>query len=113
MTHRNIKIVVTAAVLIGAFSGLLWTTLRSGTEYFKNVNEVLPDRQAWQGKTLQLHGYVVPGSIMRTRDSLQWRFKVQNDPPRVTTAANGEIVDASFTGIAPDTFKDEAEVVLH
>ena len=112
MTHRYIKIAATLAVLMLAFGGLLWSTLREGTEYFKNVNEVLPNRQAWEGKGLQLHGYVVPGSIYRKRDSLEYRFKVQNDPPRGGALVNSAVVEASYSGIVPDTFKDEAEVVL-
>jgi cytochrome c-type biogenesis protein CcmE len=95
-----------------AFAGLLWSTLREGTEYFKNVDEVMTDRQAWEGKPLQLHGYVVPGSIMRKPNSLEWRFKVQNSPPRAAAVAPDNIVEASYTGVVPDTFKDEAEVVL-
>ena len=97
--------------LVVAFAGLLWSTLRQGTEYFKNVDEVMTDRQAWEGKPLQLHGYIVPGSIYRSRsDSLEWRFQIQNDPPRVAGA--GTIVNVAYTGIVPDTFKPEAEVVL-
>ena len=116
MTHRYIKIGVTSTVLVLAFAGLLWSTLREGTEYFKNVDEVMADRQAWEGKPLQLHGYVVPGSIMRGRDesgslTLEYRFKVQNDPARANQSP-AHIVDASYVGIVPDTFKDEAEVVL-
>jgi cytochrome c-type biogenesis protein CcmE len=111
MTHRYIKIAVTSVVLILAFSALLWSTLREGTEYYKNVSEVLPQQQQWHGKKLQLHGYVVPGSIYRKRDSLEYRFKVQNDPARANAVA-GPVVEASYTGIVPDTFKDEAEVVL-
>jgi cytochrome c-type biogenesis protein CcmE len=38
---------------------------------------------------------------------------VQNDPPRGATAVSTDIVEASYTGVVPDTFKDEAEVVLH
>ena len=79
MTHRYIKIGATTAVLVIAFTGLLWSTLREGTEYYKHVDEVMANQQAWQGKRLQLHGHVV---------------------------------DAYYTGIVPDTFKDEAEVVL-
>ena len=111
MTHRYIKIGLTSVVLVLAFAGLLWSTLRDGTEYYKHVNEVTAQPQAWEGKKLQLHGYVVPGSIMRRRDSLEYRFKVQNDPAKSGTA-QGVVVDASYTGIVPDTFKDEAEVVL-
>jgi cytochrome c-type biogenesis protein CcmE len=103
MTHRNIKIAVTATVLVAAFIGLLWSTLRDGTEYYKHVDEVMTSPQQWEGKRLQLHGFVVPGSIMEKRDSLEFRFKVQN---------KGSVVDASYTGVVPDTFKDEAGVVL-
>jgi len=117
MAHRHIKMVVTVVVLVGAFSGLLWATLRDGTEYYKNVDEVIADRAAWEGKPLQLHGYVVPGSVLRGRDAagnptLEYRFKVQNHPPRANEAADARIVEASYTGIVPDTFKGEAEVVL-
>jgi len=111
MSHRYIKLILTALVLVLAFGGMMWTTLREGTEYFKNVDEVLPQAQQWSGKQLQLHGYVVPGSIMRKRDSLDWRFKVQNNPARAAGASGG-VVEATYTGIVPDTFKDEAEVVL-
>ena len=110
MTHRYIKMGATGTVLVLAFVGLLWSTLRDGTEYFKYVDEVLPQRQAWEGKPLQLKGYVVPGSILRKRDSLEYRFKVQNNPARASQS--GGVVEASYTGIVPDTFKDEAEVVL-
>ncbi len=111
MTHRNIKIAATAVVLVGAFAGLLWSTLQDGTEYFKHVDEVMTNQQAWQGKPMQLHGYVVPGSILKRPDTLEYKFRVQNNPARANPG--GSIVEVSYTGIVPDTFKDEAEVVLH
>jgi cytochrome c-type biogenesis protein CcmE len=110
MTHRYIKIGVTAAVLVAAFSALLWTTLREGTEYFKHVDEVMADPQAWEGKRVQLHGYVVPGSLLVKPNTLEYKFKVQNNPAHA--GPSGRVVDAYYKGIVPDTFKDEAEVVL-
>ena len=115
MTHRYIKIGLTASVLVLAFTGMLWSTLREGTEYYKNVDEVIPQAQQWSGKQMQLHGYVVPKSIKRRRDAsgnitLDYIFKVQNNPARASEP--GSVVDANYTGIVPDTFKDEAEVVL-
>ncbi len=103
MTHRYIKIGITSIVLVLAFSGLLWSTLREGTEYYKHVDEVMADRAAWEGKPLQLHGFVVPGTIRRKADSLDFIFDVQS---------NGSVVNASYSGIVPDTFKDDSEVVL-
>ena len=103
MRDRAVKIGITTVVLSLAFGGLLWSTLSEGTEYYKHVDEVMGDPSAWQDKRLQLHGFVVPDSILRKRDSLDWRFRVEN---------NGSIVDASYTGVVPDTFKDGAEVVV-
>ena len=82
MTHRYIKIGATVLVLGLAFSGMLWSTLRDGTEYFKNVDEVIGKHQQWQDKRVQLHGYVVPGTFMRRPNTLDVQFKVQNNPAR-------------------------------
>jgi cytochrome c-type biogenesis protein CcmE len=103
MNSKVLRVGLTTIVLVVAFAGLLWSTLRDGTEYYKHVEEVMSRPDAWYGKRLQLHGYVVPDSILRRRDSLDYRFKVQS---------KGAVVPASYTGIVPDTFKDDAEVVL-
>ena len=115
MTHRYIKIGATVLVLGLAFSTMLWSTLREGTEYFKNVDEVIGKHEAWQGKKVQLHGYVVPGTWVQRKNAsgvltLEYHFKVQNNPAR--RSVSGGIIAASYTGLLPDTFKDEAEVVL-
>jgi cytochrome c-type biogenesis protein CcmE len=103
MRHKAVKIGVTAVVLVLALAGLLWSTLREGTEYYKHVDEVVANPGAWEGKRLQLHGFVVRDSILRRRDSLEYRFQIQN---------KGKVLPASYTGIVPDTFSDDAEVVL-
>ena len=101
MSTKSIKIAVTSAVITLALGGLFYTTLSEGTEYYKHVDEVMTDPGAWQGKKLQLHGYVT--DLRRRPDSLDYRFQVQN---------KGSIVQATYTGIVPDTFKDGSEVVL-
>ena len=110
MKQRSIKIAATAVVLASAFGFMMWTTLRDGAEYFKNVDEVVAQRTALEGKKLQLHGYVIPGSRMTKPNTLQYWFRVQNNPIRSGEPGNSMAV--SYTGIVPDTFKDEAEVVL-
>jgi cytochrome c-type biogenesis protein CcmE len=103
LRQRIVRIALTSLVLMLAFGGLLWSTLREDVEYYKHVDEVMVNPGAWQGKRLQLHGFVVPESIFRRRDSLDYRFQVQN---------KGAVVGAVYSGIVPDTFKDESEVVL-
>jgi cytochrome c-type biogenesis protein CcmE len=103
MKTKALKIVATAVVLLGALGGLMYTSLQEGTEYYKHVDEVMSDPAAWHGKKLQLHGYVVDKSIMRRPDTLDYIFKIQS---------NGKIVNARYTGVVPDTFKDGSEVVI-
>ena len=103
MKTKALKIAATAVVLLGAIGALMYTSLQEGTEYYKHVDEVMIDPSAWHGKKLQLHGYVVDKSIMRKPDSLDYIFQIQS---------NGQVVNARYTGVVPDTFKDGSEVVI-
>jgi cytochrome c-type biogenesis protein CcmE len=103
MTQKFAKIAVTAVVLASAFGGLMWYSLQQDMQYYKHVDEVMASPAQWQGKALQLHGFVVPGSIFRAKNTLDWKFKVES---------KGSVVDAAYHGVVPDTFKDESEVVL-
>lgn len=103
MSRKTAKIGVTGIILATAFVGLLWSTLSEGTEYYKHVDEVMVNPSPWYGKKLQLHGHVVDGSILRKRDTLDYKFEVHN---------NGQVVHARYSGIVPDTFKSGSEVVI-
>jgi cytochrome c-type biogenesis protein CcmE len=103
MSKKAIRILATVIVLGGAFGTLLVASLRENTQFYKKVDEVMPQAASWYGKSLQLHGFVENGSIMRRPNTLDYQFKVRN---------GDAIVLASYTGVVPDTFKDGAEVVL-
>ena len=103
MKHKALKVGFTAFVILGSFFGLLYSTMSGSTEYYKHVEEVMGAPGPWYGKHLQLHGFVVPDSILKKRNSMEYRFKVQSQ---------GQVVDATYTGVVPDTFKDDSEVVL-
>ena len=103
MSLKLMKIGVTVVVLAGAFAGLFYSTLAEGTEYYKHVEEVMVAPDDWYGKRLQLHGFVAKDSIRRKRESLDYRFTIES---------KGRTIQASYSGVVPDTFKDGAEVVL-
>ena len=103
MKYKAVKIGLTSLVLAMTFGGLLYTTMAEGTEYYKHVDEVMAQPDAWYGKKLQMHGFVVPNSIMKRKNTLDYQFQVQS---------NGHIVNATYTGVVPDTFKSDSEVVL-
>jgi len=104
MSHKATKIGVTSLVLLTAFGVLMYTTLGESMQYYKYVDEVTAQpASVWKDKRLQVHGHVVPGSIGKKRDTLDYRFEIQR---------NGQKLTAFYTGIVPDTFKDDSEVVL-
>jgi len=103
MKNKAVKIGLTSLVLSMTFGFLLYTTMAEGTEYYKHVDEVMTAPDQWYGKKLQLHGFVVPNSINWKPGSLDYWFQVQS---------NGKIVSATYTGVVPDTFKSDSEVVL-
>ena len=101
MPSQGVKVLLTSGVLIAAFVGLMWTTMQDGTQYYKHVDEVMVDPDAWVGKRLQVHGYA--SNITWKKSTLDYRFEVEK---------NGHVVSAEYTGIVPDTFQDESEVVV-
>jgi cytochrome c-type biogenesis protein CcmE len=98
---------ITLSLLIGGIVYLFYSSAGEAFEYYKHVDEVMANPGHWEGKRLQLHGFVVPGSIMKKmdREHQQIEYKFQ--------AINCEkVVDVRYAGTVPDTFKDRAEVVL-
>ena len=80
--------------------------MKAGAEYYKHVDEVTSNADAWRGKRLQVHGNVVAGSIEQAKGTLLYRFKIESRAPRPPA-----VITATYNGLVPDTFKDGAEVV--
>jgi len=101
MSRKAARIGVTSLVLVLAFAGLLYSTMGESLEYYKKVDEVMVAPEEWHGKALQLHGFAK--GIGRKADSLDYRFDIES---------NGKVVRAFYTGVTPDTFKEDSEVVV-
>jgi cytochrome c-type biogenesis protein CcmE len=101
--QRAVQIGVTTLVLAVAFGALFYVSLRENMQFYKYLDEVVAEPEAWEGKPLQVHGYVVPGTIGKKRETLEYKFDMQR---------NGKRLTAYYTGNTPDAFKDDAEVVL-
>lgn len=101
MRGKVLKIGLTAVVLGGAFGALLWTTMADGAAYYLHVDEVMAEPEPLYGKRLQVHGYA--HDIRVRPKSMDYRFDIRN---------NGYSVRAEYTGIVPDTFQNESEVVV-
>ena len=103
MPTKPIRAILSVFIVGGALTALLFTTMAESADYYKRVDEVMAAPESWYGKNLQLHGFVVDGSIERRPNTLDYRFKVKNGEHAVL---------ATYTGTVPDTFKDGSELVL-
>jgi cytochrome c-type biogenesis protein CcmE len=101
MPKKAVRALISGAIVIGALSLLFYTTARDGAQLYKHVEEVTANPQAWYGKNLQLHGFAK--DIKVNPGSLDYQFQIQSQ---------GQVLQASYKGIVPDTFKEGAEVVL-
>lgn len=102
MSKKTVRVSLSAAIVVSALTFLMYTSISEGAEYYKYVDEVMAEPDQWYGKRLRVHGYVL-GDPEVNPATLQYRFTVQ---------ANGQTVKAFYTGVVPDTFKKDAEVVL-
>ncbi len=93
-----------------AFVTLLWSTMRDGTEYFKNIDEVSADQSQWHGKQLQL-----PATSCRDRfcaSPIRSTTSSRSRTIRSATANPGLSSKPGIRALFPTRFKGEAEVVL-
>ncbi len=102
MSKKTVRVGISAAVVIGALTFLMYTSVSEGAEYYMFVDEVKAQPDQWEGKRLRVHGWVL-GDPQVNPQTLEYRFVIQ---------ANGETIKATYTGVVPDTFKKDAEVVV-
>jgi cytochrome c-type biogenesis protein CcmE len=96
---RKIRLVVAlgAAVLLAA--GLIYTSFSASTEA-KEPSEVL---EANPGTSYDLTGKVVPGSVQRSDDRLNFAIADRD---------GSASVPVTYTGTVPDPFRDGREVIV-
>jgi len=106
--RRNlISGMITLGLIVGGMAYLFVSSAKESFEYYKHVDEVLAQPNKWRGRHLQMHGFVVPGSIFKRLDPVQQQLEYKFQA--VNCAATLEV---RYAGVVPDTFKDGAEVVL-
>ncbi|HMF44858.1 MAG TPA: cytochrome c maturation protein CcmE [Polyangia bacterium] len=96
-------------LIVGAVAGaLLWSALQPPKRLFKQVHEVVAERDAIRGHRheLQVHGVVVPGSVVKRIGRDEYRFQIQSRPGRPHA-----VLEARYIGLLPDAFGPGAEIV--
>ncbi len=98
------KFLIAGALILGSVCYLMFSGINDSTVYYYTVTE-LKAKPELAGRGLRLSGHVTPGSIKRNDAQAQVDFLVYD-------MSNGETIPVVYQGIIPDTFKDNAEVVV-
>ena len=91
-------------VVAGAIGYLALSDPGEGVLEYVYAEKVVATPDEYVGRTIQVHGKVVEGSISKKKGTTgDYRFTIESA---------GERLDVHFTNIPPDTFQEGGEVVL-
>jgi cytochrome c-type biogenesis protein CcmE len=93
---RKLRLVVALAAALLLATALIYTSFSASTEASK-PSEIEP------GKSYELTGKVVDGSIRKSGDELRFRIRDRDGTESVAVA---------YTGVVPDPFREGREVIV-
>lgn len=116
----SIKIVLSLLIIGGAAGYLLYSTMGSpeALSYFYGADEVIVNKATFTGQKIRVGGYVEECSILQKKGTMEYRFEVRPDHPHKMEQvlkhpeAKGKTITVAYTGVVPDTFKDNAEITV-
>lgn len=96
--------ILVGLVVGGAVFYLVGTSTGEGVLEYVFVDRVVDDMAAYTGRTIKVHGVVVPGSVMQKKGAAgDYTFEIEKD---------GRRLPVHFTSMVPDTFAEGGEVIL-
>ncbi len=103
MNAKQIKITLAVVVTIGAIAYLVVSGFQNSMVFYLTVKELRARGSDVYGEDVRVSGHVEEGTIESDPMSMEHRFVI---------TADGERLSVFYKGVAPDTFKDGAEVVV-
>jgi cytochrome c-type biogenesis protein CcmE len=101
----QVKFLVAGGLIIGTICLLMFSGIDDAMVYYYTVSEVQTQGDQLVGKGIRISGHVQPGSIRKSPDGTVVDFEVFEK-------ATGEAISVTYSVLIPDTFKDDAEVVV-
>ena len=95
---------ILGAALAGSVAYLATSDTGAGVLEYVYVDQVMAKPEQFAGRTIKVHGIVVPGSIQQRKGSTgDYRFVIERE---------GKRLSVHYTNLVPDTFQEGGEVVL-
>lgn len=96
--------ILLASAIAGGAAVLIWTNPSEGVIEYIYVDRVVENPKVYQGRTIKVHGTVVPGTVrQKVGEAGDYTFTIERE---------GHSLDVHFTNMVPDTFQEGGEVVL-
>lgn len=92
------KIIIAAAVLIGALGYFAFMAFQSATVYYYTVSEMKELGPTPQGKLVRVNGKLVPVSFQRQDDSTLATFSLTDGDTQIDAVHDGVLPDLLFNG---------------
>ena len=100
---RQTKYVIGLAIILTGVAIIVATAIPNSLQYYVTADELVAAKRDFGGKKLKVAGKVHEGSISKVENTMAIEFGVINE---------GKIVNVTYEGAIPDTFKEGAEVVV-
>jgi cytochrome c-type biogenesis protein CcmE len=96
--------IVLGLSLAGAVTYLVLSDSGEGVLEYVFVDQVVDQPERYEGRTIKIHGVVVPGSVeRRVGASADYQFVIEHEGRRLAV---------HHTDIVPDTFRESGDVIL-
>ncbi|MBM3767522.1 MAG: cytochrome c maturation protein CcmE [Acidobacteria bacterium] len=101
--QKKIKFGSVIAIVIGVLGWIAYSGVDETASYFKTIEEVHAMGPEAKDKKLRVGGYVVPGSIKRSGNQVDFAIDYHSHKMQVRYTGNEPL---------PDTFKDGSEALI-
>ncbi|MDE2888812.1 MAG: cytochrome c maturation protein CcmE [Gemmatimonadota bacterium] len=108
MTVRKVKFISGFAVIVACLVFLVVSSSQKMSMYYLTVTELEARETEFVNKRIKLAGKVTPGTIRKLPDRIV-EFEIWEPLEGAAFSTKRQVV---YAGIVPDTFRDEADVVL-
>ena len=99
------KFLVAGGLIVGTICYLIFSGISESMVYYYSVSEVKARKADLAGKGIRVNGHVLAGSIRRYEGGTGVDFAVVEKKTE-------ETLSVTYAGLIPDTFKENAEVVV-
>lgn len=104
---RRKRVLIPGLAVLLAMGYLGYVAFSGAAMYYLSVDELLARGASAYGENVRVSGHVMPGSLEKDPATNTLRFVIADK-----NSSSGSSLPVVYSGVVPDAFKDDANVVL-